>query len=66
MSMRTLEAAILRGARTVLKNSKLRQKDILEWSSGDIEPHDGEVVVNVPDPGVFVSVAIEHDKRAQP
>jgi hypothetical protein len=63
MSMRTLEAAILRGARIALNNAKLRQKDILEWSTGDVETREGEVVVNVPDPGVFVAVATAMDKR---
>jgi hypothetical protein len=65
MSMATLERAILAGARKVLNNPKLRKMDIMEWSTGDIEPADGEIVVNVPDPGVFVAVKQEHDKRAR-
>lgn len=64
MSMATLERAVLDGAREVLNNPKLRKKDLMEWSTGDIEPEDGEIVVNVPDPGVFVCVKKEHDKRA--
>lgn len=63
MSMATLERAILAGAKTVFNNPKLRLKDIQEWSSGEIKPHDGEVSVRVPDPGVYVAVKTECDKR---
>lgn len=63
MSMATLERAILAGMKTVFNNSKLRIKDIREWSSGDIKPQTGEVVAYIPDPGVFVAVLKEHDKR---
>jgi hypothetical protein len=63
MGIRALEAAILSGAKKALNNSRLRQKDIMEWSSGPIEHHDGEVTVHVPDPGVYVAVKKEHDKR---
>lgn len=63
MSMKALEIAILRATRTIFNNAKLRQKDILEWSCGEIDARDGEVVEWVRYPGVFVSVATEHDKR---
>jgi hypothetical protein len=63
MSMKSLEAVILVGARVVFKNAKLRQKDIQEWSSGAIAPHEGEVVEHIPDPGVFVAIKAECDKR---
>jgi hypothetical protein len=63
MSMATLERAVLAGAKDVLHNRGLRMKDIMEWSTGDITPQDGEVCVRVPDPGVNVCVKIECDKR---
>jgi hypothetical protein len=63
MSMATLERVILASSKVVFNNSKLRLKDIQEWSSGEIEAHDGEVSVYVPDPGVYVAVKIECDKR---
>jgi hypothetical protein len=62
MSMATLERAVLTGAKIAFKNPKLKMKDIQEWSSGDITPHEGEVVRFVPDPGVFVAVKTENDK----
>lgn len=61
MSMRSLESAICAEARTVLCNSKLRVKDMQEWSSGEIKPQDGEVVIKCP--SAYVAVKIEHDKR---
>jgi hypothetical protein len=62
MSMRSLEAEILAQAREVFNNRKLRQKDILEWSSGHIKPQAEEVVAKLPN-GIRVAVAPEHDKR---
>ena len=64
MSMATLERVILAGARDVFKNPKLRQKDITEWSSANIQPEADEVVAYIPDPGVWVAIKKEHDKRA--
>ncbi len=63
MSMRTLGAAILRGARAIFRNPKLRQKDILEWGTGMIQHQHGEIVEHIPDPGVYVAILAKHDKR---
>lgn len=63
MSMATLERAVLAGAKVLFANPKLRKADIQEWSSGNIVPHLGEVAAYVPDPGVFVAIKTEHDKR---
>lgn len=63
MSMATLERAIVASARVVLKNPKLRLKDLMEWRTAEIKPEKGEVVVYVKDPGVWVAVKKECDKR---
>ena len=63
MSMATLERAILASAKVVLNNRKLRMADIMEWSTGSIDPHEGEFVFWVADPGVHVAVKKECDKR---
>lgn len=63
MSMATLERAVLAGAKLVFRNPKLKMKDIQEWSSGEIKPHEGEVVARIPDPGVNVAIKAENDKR---
>lgn len=65
MSIATLERAILVGARALLRNPKLRMKDVLEWRTGVIDPQAGEVVAFVTDPGVYVAVKVEQDKRAR-
>lgn len=57
MGMKQLEAAILVEARDVTKRRSLRQKDILEWSTGDIKPQDGEKVFRLPDLGINVAIS---------
>lgn len=42
-----LEREILAKLQKTLCNSKLRMKDLLEWSSANITPHDGEILVEV-------------------
>jgi hypothetical protein len=63
MSMRTLESAILHESREILKYRSLRLKDIMEWSTRKILPHDGEVRIRIPYYKVWVCVKKEHDKR---
>jgi high-affinity K+ transport system ATPase subunit B len=50
-----LEAMILAEAREVTKNKKLRQKDILAWTTGELVPMDGETVVELPGVGVRIA-----------
>ncbi len=64
MSFATLERAVLHEARAVFNNRKLRQKDIIEWTTGEIEKHDGETIVTLPVLGIQVAVGTEHDRRA--
>lgn len=62
MSMKTLEAAILKELREITKKPKLRQKDIVEWSTGDVKAEkEGEVVVRLPVMGV--NVCYEEPKK---
>lgn len=55
MSLRELEAAILRELREVAGKKKLRQKDIQEWSTGVITPQGEEKVVFLPEQRVYVA-----------
>lgn len=58
MGMRELEAAILAELKVVAKNSKLRQKDIMEWRTGDsLKVREGETLFYLP--GLQVSVAVK-------
>jgi len=42
MGMRQLETAILTEAKIITGSKKLRQKDIMEWSTGEIKIEPGE------------------------
>ena len=63
MSIATLERAVVAGAREVLNNPKLRVKDLLEWSTSKVQPHDGEVVIFVPDLGTWAAFPKACDHR---
>ena len=63
MSLATLERAIAFSAREIFKNKKFRVKDIREWSTSEIKPQDGEVTAYLKDPGVYVTIFKQHDKR---
>jgi len=58
MSMKTFEAEILQELRIIAKNNKLRQKDIMEWSTGTVKPREGETLYRLPELGVNVAVKI--------
>lgn len=63
MSLVSLETEILAQLKVIAKNSKLRKKDMMEWSSAKLEPHDGEVIISLPALGVEVAILTELDKR---
>lgn len=64
MSLRSLEKAIWTELKVVLNNPKIRLKDMLEWSTHTIHAaEEGEIVLELKDPAVFVCVKAELDKR---
>lgn len=63
MSMAPLETAILTEIREIVKNPKLRKKDILEWSTGEPKQEPNEVIVELPKLHVKVAILKENDKR---
>jgi hypothetical protein len=67
MSIATLEQAIVAAAQIELNNPKLRIKDIIEWSTSEKavrkNAQEYEVVVHIPDPGVWIAVLKSADKR---
>jgi len=42
MTMASLEREILAEAKIIVGNKKLRMKDIMEWSTGEIKAQEGE------------------------
>lgn len=63
MSFSTLGREVLRESRAALNNRKLRKADILEWSTGNVQAEDGEIVVKLPTLGVSVCVPVAADRR---
>lgn len=57
MGMREIEAEILRELKTVAGNDKLRQKDIKEWSTGEVKVQEGEKLYFLP--GLRINVAVK-------
>lgn len=58
MGMREMEREILAEAIKVTGNKKLKMKDIMEWSTGKVTPHEGEKVYRLPKAGVEIAVKI--------
>jgi len=56
MGIRELETAILVEAKIVTGNKKLRQKDIMEWTTGEIKSHEGEKIYHLPELNVNIAV----------
>ena len=64
MSIQDVEKAVWKEAKVVFNNPKLRLKDILEWSTGNVKAETAqEVVAKLPDMGVSVCVLKVNDKR---
>jgi len=62
MGLRNLEAAILAELKQVANNSKIRQKDIVEWSTGMVKAQEGETYFHLPNLDVHVCVILPVNK----
>jgi hypothetical protein len=68
VSFQSLERQIVQAARTVLENPKLKLSEVREWST-DAQTvrenlnHD-ELLLHLPDPGVWIAVPSTADRRA--
>lgn len=58
MTYAAFERIILAELREVAMNKKLRQKDIMEWSTGPVKVEEGEALYYLPRLGVHVSVKV--------
>lgn len=56
MSLKQLEAEILQELRRVAEDNSIRQKDIMEWSTGEVKAEDGEIAYHLPEIGVWCAV----------
>ena len=62
VSLQTLEREILKELKIVANNPKLRNKDIMEWSTTPVEAHDGETLYHLPKLGIHCAVKISDKK----
>ncbi len=56
MSFTDLERAVLSELKVVTKDNKLRLKDVVEWSTSEIKPHEGEILYFLPDLKIWCAV----------
>lgn len=59
MGMRELESKILQEAKEVTGIKKLRLKDIMEWSTGEVKAQEGEKLFKLPELGVTICIKEE-------
>jgi hypothetical protein len=63
MGLNQLESSICGEVRRILCNQKIRVKDLMKWSTGNLTPADDEVMVFVQHYAVNVCVKQALDKR---
>lgn len=63
MGLADIEREIIIEARKLLKNQRLRLKDLLEWSTAKVVVNEDEVVVQLPGIGVEAAFPKSCDKR---
>ena len=63
MSVSQLESVIWRECQRILENPKMRKKDLLEWSTGEVEPRDGEIAIYIDHLGITAVVQAQLDRR---
>jgi hypothetical protein len=54
MSLASLEKAILKELKEITNNKKLTKNSIMEWSTSEIKPEDGETLIQLPELKVWV------------
>jgi hypothetical protein len=57
MGINELEREILAEAKTVTGNAKLKMKDIMEWSTGNVKAEEGETLYVLP--GLSINIAVK-------
>lgn len=54
MALDRMEKSIMRELRVMTGNRKLGEKNLMEWSTREIEPHEGEKLIKLPS-GIWVA-----------
>ena len=63
MSLNALDTQVWHECQRVLQNPRLRRRDVLEWSAGNVSAQEGEIIVHLESLGVNVAVLAVHDRR---
>lgn len=63
MGMKEIEADILRELKEVSKDKSIRQKDIMEWSTGEIKAEDGETLYKLLGLGISCAVKNKENRK---
>ena len=64
MGASAFEREILAEIRKMPGKKKFLLRDMLEWSTGEVTPQDGEQVIRLPSLGVTVAIADDYDPMA--
>lgn len=59
MALTNIERAILAEAKIVTGNKKLRMKDIMEWSTGEVKVQAGEKLYRLPELAINIAIVDE-------
>lgn len=62
MSMQSIEREMMIELREVAKNPKLKLKQVMEWSTGEVKAQEGETFYRLPKLGLNVAVKLELPK----
>lgn len=62
MGIKQLEAAILAELREVANNKKILQRDIQEWSTGEVKAQKGETLFHLPKLNINVAIRLTERK----
>lgn len=65
MGIRELNKAMLIEAKKITGNKKLKQKDIMEWSTGNIVAQEGEKTYKLPELGIYIAAKEQADETNQ-
>ena len=63
MTMRSFEMDIVNAAKEKLNNKKLRLKDLMEWSTGNVDVQEGETYVFLESMGIHASFKLPEAKK---
>ncbi len=59
MGLSKIDKVILTEVRKVKNDQTIKNKDIMEWTTGIIESHEGEEIIQLPELGINVALKLK-------